>query len=59
VVAAPDVRGSDRGRLIAGGNVTCSLTAEQAARLDDRIEVGDRVSIRCDADAKLVRIDRR
>lgn len=42
----------------SGGNVTCSLTAEQAARLADRIEVGDRVSIRCDADAKLVRIDR-
>jgi hypothetical protein len=43
----------------SGGNVTCSLTAEQAARLAERIKVGDRVSIRCDADAKLVRIDRR
>jgi hypothetical protein len=43
----------------SGGSVTCSLTAEQTARLADRIEVGDRVSIRCDADGKLVRIDRR
>lgn len=43
----------------SGGNVTCSLTTEQAARVDDRIEVGDRVSIRCDTDAKLVKIDRK
>lgn len=43
----------------SGGSVTCSLTAEQAARLAGRIVVGHRVSIRCDADAKLVRIDRR
>ncbi|MEX0673779.1 MAG: hypothetical protein WD067_03335 [Gaiellaceae bacterium] len=43
----------------SGGAVTCSLTSEQAAKLSDRIEVGDRVSIRCDADGKLVKIDRR
>lgn len=43
----------------SGGSVTCSLTAEQAARLAERIDVGDRVSIRCDADGKLVKIDRR
>ena len=43
----------------SGGSVTCSLTAEQAARLAGRILVGHRVSIRCDADAKLVKIDRR
>lgn len=43
----------------SGGSVTCSLTAEQAAKLADRIHVGDRVSIRCDAAAKLVKIDRR
>ena len=43
----------------SGGNVTCSLTAEQALKLAERIEVGDRVSIRCDAAAKLVKIDRK
>jgi hypothetical protein len=43
----------------SGGAVTCSLTSEQAAKLADRLEVGDRVSIRCDADGKLVKIDRR
>jgi hypothetical protein len=43
----------------SGGSVTCSLTAEQAARLAERIDVGDRVSIRCDADGKLVKIDHR
>jgi hypothetical protein len=43
----------------SGGNVTCSLSAEQGARLADRIEVGDRVTISCDADGKLVRLGRR
>lgn len=42
----------------SGGDVTCSLTAEQAARLG-RLEAGDRVAIRCDADGKLVKISRR
>jgi len=43
----------------SGGTVTCSLTSEQATKLDHRIDVGDRVSIRCDAAGKLVKIDRR
>jgi hypothetical protein len=43
----------------SGGSVTCTLTAEQAARIAVRFDVGNRVSIRCDAGAKLVRIDRR
>ncbi|MEX2210912.1 MAG: hypothetical protein WD689_04030 [Gaiellaceae bacterium] len=42
----------------SGGNVTCSLSAEQGARLADRIEVGDRVRITCDADGKLVKLGR-
>lgn len=38
------------------GEVTCTLTAEQAARLSRRIEAGDKVSMTCDSAAKLLRI---
>lgn len=41
------------------GDVSCSLTAEQAARLSDRLEVGDKVALACNAEGKLVKIGRK
>lgn len=38
------------------GQVSCTLTAEQAARLDDHVDVGDQVSVICNAEGKLLKI---
>lgn len=38
------------------GTVSCTLTAEQSARLSRRIEAGDRVRVVCNAEGKLLRI---
>lgn len=38
------------------GDVSCTLTAEQAARLADRVEVGDKVTVACTAEGKLLKI---
>lgn len=43
---------------VGGTSVTCSLTEAQAAKLDGKIEVGDRVKIVCNADGELVRVGR-
>lgn len=40
------------------GNITCSLTSGQAARLAGNVEVGDRVQVRCVA-GKLVKLSKR
>lgn len=41
------------------GEVSCTLTAEQAARLSDRLEVGQKVAIACTAEGKLIKIGRK
>lgn len=40
------------------GDITCSLTSEQAARLSRDLKVGDRVQVRCTG-GKLVRVSKR
>lgn len=38
------------------GQVSCTLTAEQSARLSDRVKAGDKVDLSCNAEGKLLKI---
>jgi hypothetical protein len=38
------------------GQVSCTLTAEQAAHLSDRVKAGDKVDLSCNAEGKLLKI---
>jgi hypothetical protein len=38
------------------GEVSCTLTAEQSARLSDRVKAGDKVALNCSAEGKLLKI---
>jgi hypothetical protein len=38
------------------GEISCTLTAEQAARLSDQVKAGDKVDLSCNAEGKLLKI---